>query len=49
MLMRHARTQLVNWFAVAGKQRRDTEGLGNLLSNHIPIYRNLMTSCFARK
>ena len=45
--------QLVNWFAVACELHRDwrndVEGLGNILSNHIPAYRNLMTSYFARK
>lgn len=42
--------QLMNWFAVACELHRDwrndIEGLGNLLSNHIPNYRNLMTSYF---
>lgn len=48
--MQAAGVQLVNWFAVAGELHRDwrndIEGLGNLLSNHIPNYRNLMTSYF---
>ena len=40
--------QLMSWFAVAGELHRDwrndIEGLGNLFSNHIPDYRNLMTA-----
>ena len=44
--------QLLNWFAVACELHRDwrndIEGLGNLLSNHIPLYRGLMTSYFAK-
>ena len=46
--MSQAGVQLVNWFAVACELHRDwrndIEGLGNLLSNHIPLYRGLMTS-----
>lgn len=46
-----AGVHLVNWFSVACELHRDwrndMEGLGNLLSNHIPNYRNLMTSYFA--
>ena len=46
--MQSAGCQLVNWFAVACELHRDwrndMEGLGNLLSNHLPNYRNLMTS-----
>jgi len=46
--MSAAGVQLVNWFAVACELHRDwrndMEGLGNLLSNHLPNYRNLMTS-----
>lgn len=42
--------QLMNWFSVACELHRDwrndIEGLGALLSNHIPNYRNLMTSDF---
>ncbi|GGM16259.1 isochorismate family cysteine hydrolase YcaC [Pseudomonas asuensis] len=42
--------QLMNWFSVACELHRDwrndIEGLGALLSNHIPNYRNLMTSYF---
>ncbi|MEM9484983.1 MAG: isochorismate family cysteine hydrolase YcaC [Cyanobacteria bacterium P01_F01_bin.116] len=50
--MSAAGVQLLNWFAVACELHRDwrndIEGLGNLLSNHIPLYRGLMTSYFAR-
>jgi len=50
--MSAAGAQLVNWFAVACELHRDwrndIEGLGTLLSNHIPLYRGLMTSYFAR-
>ena len=53
MRMQQAGAELVNWFAVACELHRDwrndIEGLGNLLSNHIPNYRNLMTSYLARK
>lgn len=38
----------MNWFAVACELQRDwrndMEGLAILLSNHLPNYRNLMTS-----
>ena len=48
--MSQAGAQMVNWFAVACELHRDwrndMEGLGNLLSNHLPNYRNLMTSYF---
>ncbi len=48
--MNAAGVQLMNWFSVACELHRDwrndIEGLGNLLSNHIPNYRNLMTSYF---
>ena len=51
--MANAGAQLMNWFSVACELHRDwrndIEGLGNLLANHIPAYRNLMTSYFARK
>lgn len=47
-----AGVQLLNWFAVACELHRDwrndIEGLGSMLSNHIPLYRGLMTSYFAR-
>src|SRR5687767_4123451 len=53
MRMQQAGAELVNWFDVACELHRDwrnvIEGLGNLLSEHIPNYRNLMTSYFARK
>ncbi len=53
MRMQAAGAELVNWFAVACELHRDwrndIEGLGSLLSNHIPNYRNLMTSYFGRK
>ncbi|NEQ49943.1 MAG: hydrolase [Leptolyngbya sp. SIO3F4] len=46
--MSAAGVQLLNWFAVACELHRDwrndIEGLGTLLSNHIPLYRGLMTS-----
>ena len=46
--MSQAGAQLVTWFAVAGELHRDwrndVEGLGTIFSNHIPDYRNLMTS-----
>lgn len=48
--MQAAGVQLMNWFAMAGELHRDwrndIEGLGALFSNHIPNYRNLMTSYF---
>ena len=53
MRMQAAGVQLVNWFAVACELHRDwrndIEGLGALLSDHIPNYRNLMTSYFAKE
>ena len=51
--MAAAGAQLMGWFSVASELHRDwrndVEGLGNLLSNHVPNYRNLMTSYAARK
>jgi hypothetical protein len=51
--MAQAGVQLMNWFSVAGELQRDwrndIEGLGRLLSAHIPAYRNLMTSYMAKK
>ena len=48
-----AGAQLLNWFAVACELHRDwrndVEGLGTLFTNHIPDYRNLMTSYSALK
>jgi len=47
-----AGAQTMNWFSVACELHRDwrndIEGLGRLLSEHIPSYRNLMTSYAAR-
>jgi nicotinamidase-related amidase len=46
--MQAAGVQLMNWFSVACELHRDwrndMEGLGALFSNHLPNYRNLMTS-----
>ncbi len=51
--MSAAGVQMMNWFGVACELHRDwrndIEGLGALFSNHIPNYRNLMTSYFSRK
>lgn len=51
--MAAAGAQLMGWFSVACELHRDwrndVEGLGNLLSDHIPNYRNLITSYLARK
>lgn len=51
--MAQAGVQLMNWFSVACELHRDwrndVEGLGDLLSDHIPAYRNLMTSYAARQ
>jgi nicotinamidase-related amidase len=48
--MQAAGVQLINWFGMASELHRDwrndVEGLGTLFSNHIPNYRNLMTSYF---
>lgn len=50
--MQAAGVQLINWFGMACELHRDwrndVEGLGALFSNHIPNYRNLMTSYFSR-
>jgi len=50
--LQQAGAQLMTWFAMACELHRDwrndIEGLGSLLSNHIPNYRNLMTSYFAK-
>ena len=49
--MAAAGAQLMNWFSVACELHRDwrndIEGLGSLLSNHLPAYRNLITSHLA--
>ena len=46
--MSHAGVQLMTWFGAACELHRDwrndIEGLGTLLSNHLPAYRNLITS-----
>ncbi|XXF09687.1 hydrolase [Pseudomonas sp. D2-3] len=46
--MTSAGAQLMNWFAVACELHRDwrndVEGLAKICSDHIPDYRNLMTS-----
>ncbi|OUM04027.1 isochorismate family cysteine hydrolase YcaC [Variovorax sp. JS1663] len=46
--MTAAGAQLMTWFGVACELHRDwrndVEGLGTLFANHIPDYRNLMTS-----
>ncbi|WP_303760331.1 isochorismate family cysteine hydrolase YcaC [Alcanivorax jadensis] len=48
--MTSAGAQLMTWFGTACELHRDwrndIEGLGSLFSNHIPDYRNLMTSYF---
>lgn len=51
--MQAAGVQLMTWFAVACELHRDwrndIEGLGTLLSNHLPSYRNLITSFNAKR
>ena len=51
--MSAAGAQLMTWFAVACELHRDwrndIEGLGALFSNHIPDYRNLITSYMTLK
>lgn len=51
--MTQQRAQLMNWFSVACELHRDwrndIEGLGALLSNHLPNYRNLMQSYATKK
>ena len=48
MRMAHAGAVMINWFAVACELQRDwrndAEGLANLLANHLPAYKNLITS-----
>lgn len=50
--MSAAGVQLMNWFGVACELHRDwrndVEGLGSLLSEYIPNYRNLITSYSAK-
>ena len=51
--MTAAGAQLMNWFSVACELHRDwrndIEGLGHLLSERLPNYRNLMNSYAAKK
>ena len=51
--MAAAGVQLVNWFSVACELHRDwrndVEGLATILSDHLPAYKNLMTSYQAKK
>ncbi len=51
--MSQSGVQLMNWFSVACELHRDwrndVEGLGQLLANHLPAYKNLMTSYSAKK
>jgi nicotinamidase-related amidase len=51
--MTAAGVQMMSWFGVACELHRDwrndIEGLGALFSNHIPNYRNLITSYLAKK
>ena len=51
--MAAAGVQMMSWFGVACELHRDwrndIEGLGALFSNHIPNYRNLITSYLAKK
>ena len=51
--MQAAGAQLMTWFGVACELHRDwrndIEGLGRLFANHLPAYRNLITSHNARK
>jgi len=50
--LQQAGAQMMSWFAMACELHRDwrndIEGLGELFSSHIPNYRNLMTSYFAK-
>lgn len=52
MRMAHAGAVMTNWFAVAAELQRDwrhnMEGLGTLLANHLPAYKNLITSFQAK-
>ena len=51
--MSQAGAQLMNWFSLACELHRDwrndVEGLGKILSDHLPAYKNLMTSYDALK
>lgn len=48
MRLAHAGAVMTNWFAVACELQRDwrnnMEGLATLLANHLPAYKNLITS-----
>ncbi|WP_435009876.1 isochorismate family cysteine hydrolase YcaC [Tundrisphaera lichenicola] len=52
MRMAQAGAEMTNWFAVACELQRDWrkngEGLASLLANHLPAYKNLMTSFNAK-
>ena len=52
MRMFQAGAVMTNWFAVACELQRDwrndAEGLANLLANHLPAYKNLITSYEAK-
>ncbi len=52
MRMAHAGAEMTNWFAVACELQRDwrnnMEGLATLLANHLPAFKNLMTSFNAK-
>jgi nicotinamidase-related amidase len=51
--MEAAGAQLMSWFGVACELHRDwrndVEGLGRLFANHLPAYRNLMTSYYGKR
>jgi len=51
--MSQAGVQLMSWFSIASELHRDwrndVEGLGKIFSNHVPNYRNLMSSYKAKK
>ena len=51
--MEAAGAQLMSWFGVACELHRDwrndVEGLATILTNHLPAYKNLMTSYQAKK
>src|SRR5687767_3216109 len=53
MRMAFAGAVITNWFAVACELQRDWrnkgEGLANLLANHLPAYKNLITSHSANR
>jgi isochorismate hydrolase len=53
MRIAHAGGIMTNWFAVACELQRDwrndAEGLATLLANHLPAYKNLITSHNAKK